>query len=106
MLETNKLGEKLFADVNSRLDKAGLMMHGGTIVDASLIAAPKSTKNQEGKRDPEMHQTKKGNEWYFGMKVHADVDAGSGYVHTITAICCLPVQILSCVAGLAEQKTL
>ena len=84
MLETNKLGEKLFADVNSRLDKAGLMMHGGTIVDASLIAAPKSTKNQEGKRDPEMHQTKKGNEWYFGMKVHAAVDAGSGYVHTIT----------------------
>lgn len=60
------------------------MMHGGTIVDASLIAAPKSTKNQEGKRDPEMHQTKKGNEWYFGMKVHACVDAGSGYVHTTT----------------------
>ena len=62
MLEANKLGEKIFADVNNRLDKAGLMMHGGTIVDASLIAAPKSTKNQEGKRDPEMHQTKKGNE--------------------------------------------
>ena len=62
MLETNKLGEKLSADVNSRLDKTGLMMHGGTIVDASLIAAPKSTKNQEGKRDPEMHQTKNGNE--------------------------------------------
>ena len=59
-------------------------MHGGTIVDASLIAAPKSTKNQEGKHDPEMHQTKKGNEWYFGMKVHAGADAGSGYVHTIT----------------------
>ena len=62
MLETNKLGEKLSADVNSRLDKTGLMMHGGTIVDASLIAAPKSTKNQNGKRDPEMHQTKNGNE--------------------------------------------
>ena len=62
MLEANKLGEKIFADVNNRLDKAGLMMHGGTIVDASLIAAPKSTKNQDGKRDPEMHQTKKGNE--------------------------------------------
>ena len=84
MLEANKLGEKIFADVNTRLDKAGLMMHGGTIVDASLIAAPKSTKNQDGKRDSEMHQTKKGNEWYFGMKVHAGVDAGSGYVHTIT----------------------
>lgn len=84
MLEANKLGEKIFADVNNRLDKAGLMMHGGTIVDATLIAAPESTKNQDGKRDPEMHQTKKGNEWYFGMKVHAGVDAGSGYVHTIT----------------------
>ena len=84
MLEANKLGEKIFADVNNRLDKAGLMMHGGTIVDASLIAAPKSTKNQDGKRDPEMHQTKKGNEWYFGMKVHAGVDAGTGYIHTIT----------------------
>lgn len=59
-------------------------MHGGTIVDASLIAAPKSTKNQDRKRDPEMHQTKKGNEWYFGMKIHAGIDAGSGYVHTIT----------------------
>lgn len=58
-------------------------MHGGTVVDASLIAAPKSTKNQSGKRDPEMHQTKKGNEWYFGMKVHAGVDAATGYVHTL-----------------------
>ncbi len=61
------MGEKIFADVNRRLDESGLMMHGGTIVNASLIAAPKSTKNQEGKRDPEMHQTRKGNEWYFGM---------------------------------------
>ena len=84
MLEKNKIGEKIFADVNKRLNEAGLMMHGGTIVDASLIAAPKSIKNREGKRAPEMHQTKKGNEWYFGMKVHAGVDAGSGYVHTIT----------------------
>jgi IS5 family transposase len=84
LLEKNKIGEKIFADVNKRLDKAGLIMHGGTIVDASLIEAPKSTKNQSGKRDPEMHQTKKGNEWYFGMKVHAGVDAATGYVHTIT----------------------
>lgn len=59
-------------------------MHGGTIVDATIIAAPSSTKNKEGKRDPEMHQTKKGNQWYHGMKVHSGVDAGSGYVHTIT----------------------
>lgn len=59
-------------------------MHGETIVDATIIAAPSSTKNREGKRDEEMHQTKKGKQWYFSMKVHSGVDAGSGYVHTIT----------------------
>lgn len=84
IIEKHKIGEKIFADVNARLEKAGLMMHGGTIVDATIIAAPSSTKNQEGKRDEEMHQTKKGNQWYFGMKIHAGVDAGAGYVHTIT----------------------
>ena len=84
MLERNKIGESIFADVSKCLDNAGLIMHGGTVVDAGLIAAPKSTKNKKGERDPEMHQTKKGNEWYFGMKVHAGVDAATGYVHTIT----------------------
>ena len=84
LLEENGIGEKIFADVKDRLEKAGLMMHGGTIVDATIIAAPSSTKNKEGKRDPEMHQTKKGNQWYHGMKVHSGVDAASGYVHTIT----------------------
>ena len=84
LLEEYKIGEKIFADVNARLESAGMIMHGGTIVDATIIAAPSSTKNKEGKRDEEMHQTKKGNQWYFGMKVHAGVDAGSGYVHTIT----------------------
>lgn len=84
LVEQNHIGEKIFADVNGRLESAGLVMHGGTIVDATLIAASPSTKNKEGKRDPEMHQTKKGNEWHFGMKVHAGVDAGSEYVHTIT----------------------
>lgn len=84
LIEENRIGEMIFSDVKARLEKAGLMMHGGTIVDATIIAAPSSTKNKEGKRDPEMHQTKKGNQWYHGMKVHSDVDAGSGYVHTIT----------------------
>ena len=84
LLEQNDIGEKIFADVQERLDSAGLIMHGGTIVDATIISAPSSTKNREGKRDPEMHQTKKGNQWYHGMKVHVGVDAGSGYVHTIT----------------------
>ena len=84
LLEKHKIGEKIFADVTARLEKSGLIMHGGTIVDATIIAAPSSTKNKEHKRDEEMHQTKKGNQWYFGMKVHSGVDAGSGYVHTIT----------------------
>lgn len=84
LIEENGIGERIFADVKARLDRAGLIMHGGTIVDATIIAAPSSTKNQEGKRDPEMHQTKKGNQWYHGMKVHSGTDAGSGYVHTIT----------------------
>ena len=85
LMERHLIGSKIFNDVTQRLDAAGLMMHGGTIVDATIISAPSSTKNQEGKRDPEMHSAKKGNQWYFGMKIHAGVDAGSGYVHTITA---------------------
>ena len=84
LLEDHGLCKALFEDVNARLEAAGLMMRGGTIVDATIIAAPSSTKNKEGKRDPEMHQVKKGNQWHYGMKVHAGVDAGSGYVHTIT----------------------
>jgi len=84
LLETNKIGEKIFADIHQRLDRSGLMMHGGTIVDATIISAPASTKNKDGQRDPEMHQTAKGNQWYHGMKVHAGVDAGTGYIHTIT----------------------
>lgn len=83
-LENNDLGKALFDDLTARLDRAGLMMHNGSIVDATIIEAPSSTKNKEKKRDSEMHQTKKGNQWHFGMKVHAGVDAGTGYVHTIT----------------------
>ena len=83
LLEENHVGETLFNDIKERLEKAGLMMRGGTIVDATIIHSTPSTKNKEGKRDPEMHQTKKGNQWYHGMKVHSGVDCGSGYVHTI-----------------------
>ena len=85
LLEEHDLGKVIFDDIKEALDRAGLIMHGGTIVDATLIAAPSSTKNKKGERDPEMHQTKKGNQWYFGMKVHIGVDAGSGCVHTVTA---------------------
>ena len=84
ILEENHLGEKIFADVRERLDRGGMIMHGGTIVDATIVSAPSSTKNKDGERDPEMHQTKKGNQWHYGMKVHIGANAGSGYVHTIT----------------------
>ena len=83
LLEKHNIGEKIFTDIRDRLEGSGLLMHGGTIVDATIISAPSSTKNRTGTRDPEMHQTKKGNQWYHGMKVHAGVDAGTGYIHTI-----------------------
>ena len=85
LLEKHKLGAKLFAAQNKIFEDQGWIMRGGSIVDATIIAAPSSTKNTTGTRDPEMHQTKKGNQWYFGMKAHTGVDAGTGYVHTVTA---------------------
>lgn len=83
LLEKHKLTERIFNEINGHLASKGLMMREGTIVDATLIAAPPSTKNKDGKRDPEMHQSKKGNDWHFGMKAHIGVDAASGLVHTI-----------------------
>jgi IS5 family transposase len=83
LLEQHKLTERIFNEINGHLANKGLMMREGTIVDATLIAAPPSTKNKDGKRDPEMHQSKKGNDWHFGMKAHIGVDAASGLVHTV-----------------------
>jgi len=83
LLEKHNLGEKLFEKINRYLEKKGLSFKEGTIMDASIIAAPTSTKNQDGKRDPEMHQTKKGNEWHFGMKMHIGVDDTFGLIHSI-----------------------
>lgn len=83
LLEEHKLQERFFAAVNEVLEKKGLLMKEGTIVDATIIAAPSSTKNKGQKRDPEMSSTKKGNQWYFGMKAHIGVDAKSGLVHHI-----------------------
>lgn len=83
LLEENKLQERFFAVVKEQLTAKGFLMKEGTIVDATIIAAPSSTKNKEQKRDPEMSQTKKGNEWYFGMKAHIGVDAQSGLVHSM-----------------------
>ena len=84
LLEEHKLGERLLAAQSEIFEGEGWIMRGGSIVDATIIAAPSSTKNATGERDPEMHQTKKGNQWYFGMKAHIGVDAGTGYVHSVT----------------------
>jgi IS5 family transposase len=83
LLEKHKLAEQMLATVNELLSTKGLMLKTGTVVDATLIAAPSSTKNASGERDPEMHQAKKGNQWHFGMKAHIGVDAQSGMVHTV-----------------------
>ena len=83
LLETHDLARKLFNRVNAHLSRKGQSLRAGTIVDATIIAAPSSTKNQGGERDPEMHQTKKGNQWYFGMKAHIGVDDQSGLVHHV-----------------------
>jgi transposase, IS5 family len=85
MLEAGRLQEKLFKRVNKLLEEKGILMREGTIVDATIIHAPSSTKNREGKRDPEMTQTKKGNQWFFGMKCHTGVDNKSGLIHTVRA---------------------
>lgn len=83
LLETNDLCQGLFDAINADLTARGLMMREGTLVDATLIAAPSSTKNKEKQRDPEMHQTRKGNQWYFGMKAHIGADRDSKLVHTV-----------------------
>ena len=83
-LERHDLTKVLFDEVGATLEERGLLMRQGTIVDATIIAAPPSTKNKSKTRDPEMHQTKKGNEWHFGMKAHIGVDVASGVVHTLT----------------------
>ncbi len=82
LLEQHQMGAALFAKVGELLLANGMKLSGGTIVDATLIAAPPSTKNQEQSRDPEMHQSKKGNQWYFGMKLHIGADTHSGLVHS------------------------
>ena len=82
-LEAHNLSLQILATVNATLAAKGLLLKSGTVVDATLIAAPSSTKNSSGERDPEMHQTKKGNQWHFGMKAHIGVDADSGLVHTV-----------------------
>ena len=77
------MGQDLLEEINAHLESQGLKLREGTIVDATIIEAPSSTKNRAGERDPEMRQTKKGNQWHFGMKAHIGVDAGTGIVHSV-----------------------
>jgi transposase, IS5 family len=85
LLERHKLGPQILREVNAHLKASGVKVSTGTIVDATIIHAPSSTKNSEGTRDPEMHQTKKGNEWFFGMKAHIGVDSRTRLVHSFVA---------------------
>lgn len=85
LLERHELGRKLFEQVHEYLQRQGIKVSRGTIVDATIINAPSSTKNPENKRDPEMRQTKKGNQWYFGMKAHVGVDSQSKVIHSVAA---------------------
>ena len=84
LLETHDLAPEVLATINTYLTDKGLLLRQGTIVDATIIHAPSSTKNKAKARDPEMHQTRKGQQWYFGMKAHIGVDVESGLVHTVT----------------------
>src|SRR5690606_37761802 len=82
-IEHHRLGKKLFDSIQSDLEDHGLLLKEGSIVDATIIEAPASTKNKSRERDPEMHQVKKGNEWHFGMKMHIGVDDSLGLIHSI-----------------------
>ena len=84
LLEQHNLGPSLLGEINAHLESQGLKLREGTILDATIIEAPSSTKNRAGERDPEMHQTKKGNQWHFGMKAHIGVDSATGIVHSMT----------------------
>ncbi len=85
LLEKHHLGQGLLEEINAHLESQGLKLKEGTIVDATIIEAPSSTKNRNRERDPEMHQTKKGNQWHFGMKAHIGVDSETGIVHSMSA---------------------
>jgi len=85
LLEANQLPQAILKEVNTLLKERGLLMNQGTLIDATLIAAPSSTKNEKRERDPDMHQAKKGNQWHFGMKAHIGADDESGLVHTVVS---------------------
>jgi IS5 family transposase len=104
-LETHDLCKGLFTAINADLTARGLLLREGTLVDATLIAAPPSTKNQEKQRDPEMHQTRKGNQWYFGMKAHIGADRDSKLVHTVVVTAANVADITKTAELLHGQET-
>jgi IS5 family transposase len=105
LLETHDLCKALFTAINADLTARGLLLRAGTLVDATLIAAPSSTKNQDKQRDPERHQTKKGNQWYFGMKAHIGADRDSKLVHTVVVTAANVADITQTAALLHGQET-
>lgn len=104
LLEAHALTAQILAEVSAHLSERQLLMREGTIVDATIIAAPPSTKNRARARDPEMHQTQKGNAWHFGMKAHIGVDADSGLVHSVTATAANVADIAQTAALLHGQE--
>lgn len=105
LLRTHNLGEAILGEVNALLEERKLLLREGTIVDATIIAAPSSTKNATNSRDPEMHQTRKGNQWHFGMKAHIGVDADAGTVHTVVGTAANDADINQAHALLHGQET-
>ena len=105
LLERHDLCKGLFTAINADLAVRGLWLREGTLVDATLIAAPSSTKNQDKQRDPEMHQTKKGNQWYFGMKAHIGADRASKLVHTVVVTAANVADVTKTVELLHGQET-
>ena len=103
LLEQHQLGQALFEAVNRVLRHKGLLLQKGTIVDATIISAPSSTKNADGERDPEMYQAKKGEQWYFGMKLHVGVDADSKVIHSID-VTSADVHDGNCIANLLHGE--
>jgi IS5 family transposase len=103
-LERHDLSRSLFEEVGAMLEGRGLLMRQGTIVDATIIAAPSSTKNKQKARDPEMHRTRKGNQWHFGMKAHIGVDVASGLVHTLKGTAANEADITQTAALLHGQE--
>lgn len=106
LLERHQLTQRIFEEVNALLRERGVLLREGTIVDATIMAAPPSTKNRAKTRDPEMRQTKKGNAWHFGMKAHIGVDAASGVVHTVVGTAANVADVAQAHALLhGEEKT-